>query len=210
MGALSWLLASRSSTAVAREGVPAYAMDAVARALAAQGYALVSTPPTPQAASYRDVATQQLEARFEPVVRPKHAQEVHSIAVRQRDDRTLRVTVGFGATRTAQVVGAALAVLVAVALHAMRREYALAGLLLYHPLAVAIVCLLMPGRTNAEATRAVVATVERALQDERARAVDSVRRRVEAPTGPRGQAEEVAPEEAAPGAEAQRRGRGGT
>ncbi len=203
MSGLSWLLASRSSTLIARHGVPTYAMDAITRALAGSGFALVSTQAAAQAASYREVAAQDREGRFEPVVRPRHAALVHSVTVRLRPDATVRVTVGFGATKTPQVVGSLIAALVAWGLYAMRHDVAMAGALLYYPLAIAIVCLVMPGRTNADATKVIVAAVEHALEAEKARAVDSVRRRVEAPGGARVEAAEAAPEEtaAAPGAE---------
>jgi hypothetical protein len=207
MSALSWLLASRSSTLIARHGVPTYAMDAVTRAMAASGFALVSAPAAPQATSYREVAAHDREARFEPVVRPKHAALVHSVTVRLRPDDTVRVTVGFGATRTPQVVGGLIAGLVAWGLFALRGDLTMAGALLYYPLAIAIVCLVMPGRTNADATKAIVATIESALEAEKARAVDSVRRRVEAPAGPRVEAPAAAPEEAAETDAAERRAR---
>jgi hypothetical protein len=207
MSAFDWLLASRSSTILARHGVPTYAMDAVTRALAAEGYALASGPAAAQAASYRDVAAPDREARFEPVEPPRHAHLVHSITARVQPDSTLRVTVGFGATRTPQVIGGGIAGLVALGLYAMRHDVAIAGLMLYYPLAIAIVCLVMPGRTNADATRAIVATIERALETEKARAVDSVRKRVEAPAGPMLEATEAAPEEQAAAAQADRRAR---
>jgi hypothetical protein len=205
MSALSWLLASRSSTIIARHGVPTYAMDAITRGLAASGFALVSTQAAAQAASYREVAAQDREARFEPVVRPRHAALVHSVTVRLRPDATVRVTVGFGATKTPQVLGGLIAGLVAWGLFALRGDITMAGALLYYPLAIAIVCLVMPGKTNADATKAIVATIEQALEAEKARAVDSVRRRVEAPTGPRVEAPATAPEEATAPDEAERR-----
>jgi hypothetical protein len=182
-------------------------MDAITRALVGSGFALVSTQAAAQAASYREVAAQDREARFEPMVRPRHAALVHSVTVRLRPDATVRVTVGFGATKTPQVVGSLIAALVAWGLYAMRDNVTMAGALLYYPLAVAIVCLVMPGRTNADATKAIVATIEGALEAEKARAVDSVRRRVEAPAEPRGEAPAAAPEDAAVPDAAERRAR---
>ena len=185
MAWLGWLLASRSSTLVVRQGVPIDALDTVARTLTTMGYRMASDVAAPQTADYRLAATADRTVRFEPVVRPKRAEDVHSVVVRQRDDHALRVTVGFGPTRIPQIVGGLLALGVG-AIVVARGGGAIETLigLLYYPLGIALVLLFMPGKINRDAVRSVVSVVERAIDAERSRAADSVRRRVEATPEP--------------------------
>ena len=46
---------------------------------------------------------------------------------------------------------------------------------------MALALLVMPGKVNSDAVKGIVKNIELALEGERARAADSVRRRVEAP-----------------------------
>ena len=184
-GPLRWMLEARVSSTILRPGLPADALDTVCRALVGQGYALVAEVQAAQAASYRQAAGRERQIRLEPARRPARADQVHSITIRHGADDTLRVTVGFG-PRTVQAVGTVIAgATLAVVASLWAGGFPEIAALLYYPLAIGLMCMIMPSNTNGDAARAIAARVSDALDAENARAAESVRRRVEAPGGPR-------------------------
>ena len=142
---------------------------------------LVSDVAAPQATDYRVAATSDRLVRFEAVKKPRNAEEVHWVVVRQRDDRALRITVGFGRARGPQVAGAIMLLLIAAGAFIGRDNFVGVMMMLYYPLAMALALLVMPGKVNSDAVKGIVNNIELALEGERSRAADSVRRRVEAP-----------------------------
>jgi hypothetical protein len=176
-----WLLSSRSSTLAVAAGVPRDALDTVARAMSKAGLRLVSDVAAPQATDYRVAAMSDRLVRFEAVKKPRNAEEVHWVVVRQKDDRALGITVGFGRARGPQVVGGVMLLLIAAGAFVGRDNFVGVMMMLYYPLAMALALLVMPGKVNSDAVKGIVKNIELALEGERARAADSVRRRVEAP-----------------------------
>jgi hypothetical protein len=183
---LHWLLSSRASGSLVRPKLPTYALDAVTVALAHAGYEVVAEPVAAQAHGYRVAATTDRTLRFVPIVPPKRTDLIHAVTVRQRDDRVLRVTATFGA-RKIQVVGVLLMLAAGAGAWWLWTGAWFGGLslLFLYPFVYGILCVTMPMMTNADAVKGLIAKLQGALFAEEVRAVDSVRRRVASPAGPR-------------------------